>query len=257
LFANFAEAVAEGHGKAQADALRKARKDTVARRLRNGREERVPAPELQKGDTVVCEAGDIILADGEVIEGIATVDEAAITGESAPVIRERGGHRSAVTGGTRVISDRIVIRVTLEKGHGFLDRMIAMVEGAKRQKTPNEIALTNDPAVGANADFPAGVRDAKAVRHSQGCGRYHPRARRGQLEDVVKGGVKERFAHLRKMGIRTVMITGDNPLTAAAMTRPQPCGSARQPCRFLCLRFGICNRTGSTVSMRRMVSLNS
>ncbi|NOS70719.1 MAG: potassium-transporting ATPase subunit KdpB [Verrucomicrobia bacterium] len=142
LFANFAEAVAEGRGKAQADSLRKARKDTMARRLKNGREEKVPAPELQKGDLVVCEANDVIPADGEVIEGIASVDEAAITGESAPVIRESGGDRSAVTGGTRVISDRIVIRVTAEKGHGFLDRMISMVEGAKRQKTPNEIALT-------------------------------------------------------------------------------------------------------------------
>ncbi len=142
LFANFAEAVAEGRGKAQADSLRKARKDTMARRLKNGREEKVPAPELQKDDLVVCEANDVIPADGEVIEGIASVDEAAITGESAPVIRESGGDRSAVTGGTRVISDRIVIRVTAEKGHGFLDRMISMVEGAKRQKTPNEIALT-------------------------------------------------------------------------------------------------------------------
>jgi K+-transporting ATPase ATPase B chain len=142
LFANFAEAVAEGRGKAQADALRKARKDTIARRLRNGREEKVPAPELQKGDLVVCEAGDLIPADGDVVEGIASVDESAITGESAPVIRESGGDRSAVTGGTRVISDRIVIRVTQEKGQAFLDRMIAMVEGAKRQKTPNEIALT-------------------------------------------------------------------------------------------------------------------
>jgi K+-transporting ATPase ATPase B chain len=142
LFANFAEAVAEGRGKAQADALRRARKDTVARRLRSGREEKVAAPDLQKGDLVICEAGDVIPADGEVIEGIASVDEAAITGESAPVIRESGGDRSAVTGGTRVISDRIVIRVTMDKGHGFLDRMIAMVEGARRQKTPNEIALT-------------------------------------------------------------------------------------------------------------------
>ena len=142
LFANFAEAVAEGRGKAQADALRKARKDTFGRRLSNGREESVPAPLLQKDDVVVCEAGDIIPADGEVIEGIASVDEAAVTGESAPVIRESGGDRSAVTGGTRVISDRILIRVTMEKGHGFLDRMIAMVEGAQRQKTPNEIALT-------------------------------------------------------------------------------------------------------------------
>ena len=142
LFANVAEAVAEGRGKAQAESLRKARKDTLARRLCDGREERVPAPELQKGDLVVCEAGDVIPADGEVIEGIASVDEAAITGESAPVIRESGGDRCAVTGGTRVLSDRIVIRITMEKGHGFLDRMIALVEGASRQKTPNEIALT-------------------------------------------------------------------------------------------------------------------
>jgi potassium-transporting ATPase ATP-binding subunit len=142
LFANFAEAVAEGRGKAQADSLRKARKDTMARRLKGGKEEKVAAPMLEKGDTVVCETGDIIPADGEVIEGIASVDEAAITGESAPVIRESGGDRSAVTGGTRVISDRIVIKITSEKGNTFLDRMIAMVEGAKRQKTPNEIALT-------------------------------------------------------------------------------------------------------------------
>src|SRR6201988_40453 len=142
LFANFAEAVAEGRGKAQAASLRRARKDTISRRPRNGREEKIPAPGLQKGDLVVCEAGDVIPADGDVVEGIASVDEAAITGESAPVIRESGGDRSAVTGGTRVLSDRIVIRVTADKGAGFLDKMIALVEGAKRQKTPNEIALT-------------------------------------------------------------------------------------------------------------------
>ena len=142
LFANLAEAVAEGRGKAQADSLRKARKDTIARRLRDGHEQKVPAPQLQKGDLVVCETGDLIPADGDVVEGIASVDESAITGESAPVIRESGGDRSAVTGGTRVISDHIVIRVTQETGNAFLDRMIAMVEGAKRQKTPNEIALT-------------------------------------------------------------------------------------------------------------------
>ena len=142
LFANFAEAVAEGRGKAQAANLRKARKETIARRLRNGREEKIPAPDLQKGDLVVCEAGDVIPADGDVTVGIASVDESAITGESAPVIRESGGDRSAVTGGTRVLSDRIVICVTTEKGHGFLDRMIALVEGARRQKTPNEVALT-------------------------------------------------------------------------------------------------------------------
>jgi len=114
----------------------------MARKLQNGREQQIPAPMLEKGDLVVCEAGDVIPADGDVIEGIASVDEAAITGESAPVIRESGGDRSAVTGGTRVLSDRIVIRVTTEKGGGFLDRMIALVEGARRQKTPNEIALT-------------------------------------------------------------------------------------------------------------------
>ncbi len=142
LFANFAEAVAEGRGKAQAASLRKARKETIARRLRQGHEQKVPAPELQTGDLVVCEAGDVIPADGDVVEGIATVDEAALTGESAPVIRESGGDRSAVTGGTRVLSDRIVVRVTAEKGRGFLDRMIALIEGAQRQKTPNEIALT-------------------------------------------------------------------------------------------------------------------
>jgi potassium-transporting ATPase ATP-binding subunit len=142
LFANFAEAIAEGRGKAQADSLRNARKDTMARRLKNGNEELVPAPTLEKGDLVVCETGDVIPSDGEVIEGIASVDEAAITGESAPVIRESGGDRSAVTGGTRVISDRIVVRITAEKGNTFIDRMISMVEGAQRQKTPNEIALT-------------------------------------------------------------------------------------------------------------------
>jgi K+-transporting ATPase ATPase B chain len=146
LFANFAEAMAEGRGKAQADSLRKTRTDTTARRLVDGRqtgpEERVNAPELRRGDLFVCEAGDVIPADGEIIEGVASVNESAITGESAPVIREAGGDRSAVTGGTKVLSDRIVVRVTQDPGHSFLDRMIALVEGAKRQKTPNEIALS-------------------------------------------------------------------------------------------------------------------
>jgi K+-transporting ATPase ATPase B chain len=142
LFANFAEAMAEGRGKAQADSLRKTKSDTVARRLLGEREERVGAPELKKGDLFVCEANDIIPADGEIIEGIASVNESAITGESAPVIREAGGDRSAVTGGTKVLSDRIVVRVTQDPGHSFLDRMIALVEGARRQKTPNEIALS-------------------------------------------------------------------------------------------------------------------
>ena len=143
LFANFAEAVAEGRGKAQADTLRKMRSETEARRLGpDGTEELVPAAELVKGDLVVCEAGDVIPSDGEIVEGLASIDESAITGESAPVIRESGGDRSAVTGGTRVLSDRVVVRIRAERGHTFLDRMITLVEGANRQKTPNEIALT-------------------------------------------------------------------------------------------------------------------
>ncbi|MCL8015209.1 potassium-transporting ATPase subunit KdpB [Streptomyces sp. AS02] len=143
VFANLAEAVAEGRGKAQADTLRKAKTDTVARRLRgDGKsEEQVPGTELQIGDLVVCEAGDIIPGDGDVVEGVASVDESAITGESAPVIRESGGDRSAVTGGTKVLSDRIVIKITTKPGETFIDRMINLVEGAARQKTPNEIAL--------------------------------------------------------------------------------------------------------------------
>jgi potassium-transporting ATPase ATP-binding subunit len=142
IFANFAEAMAEGRGKAQADTLRRMRSETEARRLVGDTEELVPAASLAKGDLVVCEAGDLIPSDGEIIEGIASVDESAITGESAPVIRESGGDRSAVTGGTKVLSDRIVVRITAERGQTFLDRMITLVEGANRQKTPNEIALT-------------------------------------------------------------------------------------------------------------------
>ena len=142
LFANFSEAIAEGRGKAQADSLRKSRIQTMARRLVGDKEEMVAAPELRKGDVVICDAGDVIPSDGEVVEGIASVDESAITGESAPVIRESGGDRSAVTGGTKVISDRILIKITSEPGDNFIDRMIALVEGAKRQKTPNEIALS-------------------------------------------------------------------------------------------------------------------
>jgi potassium-transporting ATPase ATP-binding subunit len=142
VFANLAEAVAEGRGKAQADTLRRAKTDTVARRLLDGgAEERVPGTDLRIGDLVVCEAGDVVPGDGDVVEGVASVDESAITGESAPVIRESGGDRSAVTGGTRVLSDRIVIRITTRPGETFIDRMINLVEGAARQKTPNEIAL--------------------------------------------------------------------------------------------------------------------
>ena len=145
IFANFAEAMAEGRGKAQADTLRKARSTTMARRLasqnRASAIQEVAAPELRKGDVVLVEAGDVIPGDGDVIEGVASVDESAITGESAPVIRESGGDRSAVTGGTRVLSDWIVVQISANPGETFLDRMIALVEGAKRQKTPNEIAL--------------------------------------------------------------------------------------------------------------------
>jgi K+-transporting ATPase ATPase B chain len=142
LFANFAEAMAEARGKAQADTLRKTKTDSVAKRILNGGKiENVPASKLRAGDTVIAETGDLIPGDGEVIDGIATVDESVITGESAPVIRESGGDRSAVTGGTKVLSDRIKIRITSNPGETFLDKMIALVEGAERQKTPNEIAL--------------------------------------------------------------------------------------------------------------------
>jgi potassium-transporting ATPase ATP-binding subunit len=142
LFANFAEAMAEGRGKAQADTLRKARSETVAKRLlANGTTETVPSATLRSGDIVIVAASELVPGDGEIIEGVASVDESAITGESAPVIREAGGDRSAVTGGTRVLSDLIKIRITSNPGETFLDRMIALVEGAERQKTPNEIAL--------------------------------------------------------------------------------------------------------------------
>ncbi|MBP1683121.1 MAG: K+-transporting ATPase, subunit, partial [Ignavibacteriaceae bacterium] len=136
LFANFSEAIAEGRGKAQAINLRKNRTQTKARKTEGNKEISVFATVLKKGDIVICEAGDVIPSDGEVIEGIASVDESAITGESAPVIRESGGDRSAVTGGTKVISDRILVRITTEPGNTFIDRMIALVEGARRQKTP-------------------------------------------------------------------------------------------------------------------------
>src|SRR3954470_18909159 len=151
VFANFAEAVAEGRGKAQADTLRRMRQDTIAQKIRYwperegvdglANEDMTPASRLKKGDLVIVDAGQLIPGDGEVIDGIASVDESAITGESAPVIRESGGDRSAVTGGTKVLSDRIVIRITVDPGESFLDRMIGLVEGASRQKTPNEIAL--------------------------------------------------------------------------------------------------------------------
>lgn len=142
LFANFAEAVAEARGRGQAASLRRARKDLVARRLdADGRETSVPAAELRPDDRVVVEQGQLVPADGEIIEGLATINEAAVTGESAPVLREAGTDRSGVIGGTKVLSDRIVVRVTAEPGHSFLDRMIALVEGSNRQKTPNEIAL--------------------------------------------------------------------------------------------------------------------
>ena len=143
LFANFAEAIAEARGKAQADSLRKTREETPAKMLSsNGEITIIPSNQLRKGDVFVCETGDIIPSDGEIIEGLATIDESAITGESAPVIREAGGDKSSVTGGTKVLSDHIKVKVTTEPGESFLDKMIALVEGASRQKTPNEIALT-------------------------------------------------------------------------------------------------------------------
>src|SRR5208283_1972538 len=145
LFANFAEAMAEGRGKAQADTLRKARSETMANRLVAGdvteKVEQVASAKLRAGDVVLVSAGEFIPGDGEIIDGVASVDESAITGESAPVIRESGGDRSAVTGGTRVLSDQIKVKITSNPGETFLDRMIALVEGAERQKTPNEIAL--------------------------------------------------------------------------------------------------------------------
>src|SRR5256885_1284801 len=142
LFANFAEAMAEGRGKAQAETLRRARSETIAKRvLSNGRIEEIPSAQLRAGDFVAVSAGELIPGDGEIVEGVASVDESAITGESAPVIREGGGDRSAVTGGTRVLSDYIKVKITSNPGETFLDRMIALVEGASRQKTPNEIAL--------------------------------------------------------------------------------------------------------------------
>ncbi len=142
VFANLAEAIAEGRGKAQAETLRRTRTQTMARRLTTGdAEEQVPGTDLRIGDRVVVEAGQVIPGDGDVVEGVATVDESAITGESAPVIREAGGDRCSVTGGTTVLSDRIVVRITAKPGETFIDRMIALVEGASRQKTPNEIAL--------------------------------------------------------------------------------------------------------------------
>ncbi len=141
LFANFAQAIAESRGKAQASSLRRTKIEAFARQIRHGVEVKTPSQDLRQDDLIICEAGDIIPADGEVVDGIATVDESAITGESAPVIRESGGDRSAVTAGTKVISDRITIRITSEPGKSFLDRIISLIEGAKRQRTPNEIAL--------------------------------------------------------------------------------------------------------------------
>ena len=161
LFANFAEAIAEGRGKAQANALRATRTTTTAhKRTADGTLVAVPAPELQRGDIVVVSAGEVIPADGEIIDGVGSVDESAITGESAPVIRESGGDRSAVTGGTRLLSDRLVVEVTQEPGKSFLDRMIALVEGAERRKTPNEIAL-HILLVGLTITFLAAVATLK------------------------------------------------------------------------------------------------
>ena len=164
LFANFAEAMAEGRGKAQAETLRKARSETVAKRIvSDGKIEEIPSAKLRAGDLVSVEAGELIPGDGEIVEGVASVDESAITGESAPVIREAGGDRSAVTGGTRVLSDFIKVKITSNPGETFLDRMIALVEGAARQKTPNEIAL-NILLAGLTIIFLAGRRYAATLR---------------------------------------------------------------------------------------------
>jgi K+-transporting ATPase ATPase B chain len=167
LFANFSEAIAESRGKAQASALRATRTTALARRRAGDGLEEVPAPELRRGDVVVVEAGELIPADGTVIEGIGSVDESAITGESAPVIREAGGDRSAVTGGTRLLSDRLVVEVTQEPGTSFLDRMIALVEGAERRKTPNEIAL-NILLAGLTITFLAAVVTLRPFAHYAG-----------------------------------------------------------------------------------------
>src|SRR5438552_2320171 len=285
LFANFAEAVAEGRGKAQAESLKKTRTESKAKLLQGaGRNYRlVSGTSLKVGDIVLVEAGDNIPSDGEVIEGVASVNEAAITGESAPVIRESGGDRSAVTGGTQVLSDWIRVRITAAQGSTFIDRMIKLVEGAERQKTPNEIALNillggltiifviatvTIPSFAAYAGgsisvvvlialfvtlipttigallsaigiagmdrlvkFNVLAMSGRAVEAAGDIdtllldkpGTPLAVARDGKLlgvihlKDVVKGGIRERFAALRQMGIRTVMITGDNPLTAAAI----------------------------------------
>ncbi|HWQ87007.1 HAD-IC family P-type ATPase [Brevundimonas sp.] len=257
LFANIAESVAEGRGKAAADSLRATRVTTKAKLIvdpKTGLTVPTPAGELEVGSIVLVEAGDVIPSDGEIVEGIASVNEAAITGESAPVIRESGGDRSAVTGGTTVVSDWIKVRITSAPGSTFLDRMISMVEGANRRKTPNELALsvllagltlvfliavvtllglgaysgiTLDPIV-LGALFITlipttigGLLSAVGIARSGGTplavvesgvivGIIH-------LKDVIKPGMKERFADLRRMGLRTVMITGDNPVTAAAI----------------------------------------
>ena len=165
LFANFAEAMAEGRGKAQADTLRKARSETIANRLRaDGTVEQVASSSLRAQDVVLVSAGEFVPGDGEIVDGIASVDESAITGESAPVIRESGGDRSAVTGGTRVLSDQIKVKITSNPGETFLDRMIALVEGAERQKTPNEIAL-NILLAGLTIVFLLAVRHLAAVCH--------------------------------------------------------------------------------------------
>src|SRR5437867_3847883 len=320
LFANFAEAMAEGRGKAQAASLRKARRDLQAKRLvrpqRGANFELVPATSLRKGNVVLVEAGDFIPVDGEVIEGVASVNEAAITGESAPVIRESGGDRSSVTGGTQVLSDWLIVKVTADPGEAFLDRMISLVEGAKRQKTPNEIALDillaamtiifllatatllpfslfsvqaagqgtpvtvtvlvallvclipttigallsaigiagmdrmiqkNVIAMSGRAVEAAGDVDVLlldktgtiTLGNRQATEFYTaPGVTQRDLADAAqlasladetpegrsivvlakdKCGIRERFIELRRMGIRTVMITGDNPLTAAAI----------------------------------------
>ena len=302
LFSNFAEALAEGRGKAQADSLRAAKKDVEAHRIESVEDKDrfavVPGTELSRGDLVVVRAGEQIPGDGDVIEGAASVDESAITGESAPVVREAGGDRSAVTGGTTVLSDWIVVKITSEPGQSFLDKMIAMVEGAARKKTPNEVALEIflvalsvifilvTLALYCYSSFSAGLNgmanptavttlvallvclapttigallSAIGIAGMSRLNEANVLAMSGRaieaagdvdilmldktgtitlgnrqaaefivakdrrvlgvvyLKDIIKSGVKEKFADLRRMGIKTIMVTGDNPLTAAAI----------------------------------------
>lgn len=226
VFANFAESVAEGRGKAQAETLKKTKKDTKARLVKDdGSYEEISANDLKKGDIVLVKTGEIIPNDGEIIEGIASIDESAITGESAPVTKEKGGDFSSVTGGTKVVSDWIKVEISSKPGESFLDKMISLVEGASRQKTPNEIALntllvsltiiflivivTLYP-IAKYLDVHIPISTLVVCVDDKIYGVIY-------LKDTVKPGLRERFERLKKIGIKTIMCTGDNPLTAATI----------------------------------------